>query len=172
MIHVSGQFDVIVGFTGDSTLPEFVINEMINMMVRFTVKQQRDIWTVMEQSLKGAERLLQYSAVTVLFKMDDQVEVREIGLHDPPSRALGVGSFFCGGSNCHTQAMELRYSNKPHADPRKEKIRQTCRQCSTRSAWVTVGDIDWIHLLSGSKRMFWHRYPLTNAQMSVFSTVG
>ena len=48
MICISGQFNVIIGFTGDSTLPEFVVTEMINIMVRFTVKQQWDIWSVME----------------------------------------------------------------------------------------------------------------------------
>jgi len=162
--------DLIIGFTGDSTLPEFIVTEMIDMMVRFTVKQQRDIWTVMEHSLKGAERLLKYSAVTVIYKIDDQVEIREIGLHDPPSRCLGIGSFYCGGLNCHTQVMELRYQNSPHAHPMKEKIRQICRQCSTRSAWVVVRDVEWIHLLCGSQRIFWHSYPLTKAQMSLFAT--
>ena len=64
-------------------------------------------------------------------RINGKVEIREIGLHDPPSRALGVGSFYCGGLDCHTQAMELRYSTKSHVDPMKEKILQMCRQCST-----------------------------------------
>jgi len=105
---------------------------MIDIMVRITVKQQRDIWTILERCLKGAEQLLQYSAVTVIFKHHGKVEVREIGLHDPPSRVLGVSSFYCGGANCHTQAMELRYNTKTHVNPMKEKIRQMCRQCGTR----------------------------------------
>jgi hypothetical protein len=150
-------------------LPEFVITEMIDIMVRFTVKQQSDIWKVMQQSLKRAETLLQYSAVTVIFKLDNKVEIREIGLHDPPSRVFGISSFFCGGLNCHTQAMELRYSSKPHADLMKEKIRQTCRRCSTQSGWVKFGDVDWIHPLPGSKRIVWHHYPVTKAQMSLFA---
>lgn len=124
---VSGRYNVIVGFTGDSTLPEFVITEIIDIMARLTVKQQRDMWKVMEQSLKRADRLLRHSAVTVILKVDGKVEAREIGLHDPPSRVLGVGHFMCGGLRCRAQAMELRYNNKCHTDPMKESICQKCQ---------------------------------------------
>jgi hypothetical protein len=160
--------DIIVGFSGESTLPEFVVSDMIEILLRLTVRQQRDIWKVIAQSLKGAERLLQHSAVTVIFKVGDRVEMREIGIHDPPGRVLGIGHFFCGTLSCRPQPMELRYSNKPHTDLMKESIRQHCMQCDQRSAWVKIGDIPWVRPLPGSKRIFWHDYPVTNAQMGLF----
>jgi hypothetical protein len=124
---------------------------------------------VMQESLKHAERLLRHSAVTVIFKLDDKVEMREIGLHDPPSRVLGVSHFFCGGLTCQTQARELTYSNKSHPDPKKEAIRQTCQQCGAKSPWIKVGAVEWVVPLPGSKKVFWHRYPMTKAQRSLFA---
>lgn len=136
-------------------------------MVRLTVKQQRDIWIAIAQSLKTADDLLRHSSVTVILKVDNKVEKREIGLHDPPSRVLGVHHFFCSGMNCRSQARELRYSNKLAGDI-NEAVRQKCEQCGVQSLWVRIRDVDWVHLLPGSRRIFWHHYPLTSAQMTLF----
>ena len=62
-------------------------------MVRLTVKQQYDIWIAVAQSLKTAEELLRHSSVTVILKVNNKVEKWEIGLHDPPSRVLGMHHF-------------------------------------------------------------------------------
>jgi hypothetical protein len=167
---VSGDVDAIVGFTGESTLPEFVISNMIDVMVRFTIKQERDIWKVVEHSLKNAEKLLRQTAVTVIFKLGDKVEMREIGLHDPPTRVLGVTQFFCGGLTCQTQERELKYSNRTHKEPKKEAIRQYCLRCKEKSRWIKLGEVEWAIPFAGNKKIFWHRYPMTNAQRGLFAS--
>lgn len=99
------------------------------------VVQECDIWKIMQQALKYGERVLHHSMVTIIFNLDGKVEVREIGLHDLPSRVLGVDHFFCSSMSCQMQARELRYANKTHPDPMKEALCQTRGWCGEKLSW-------------------------------------
>jgi len=59
-LFANGQFNAVIGFTGDITLPEFVVTELVNIMTYLTVKQEHDVRKVIniENSLKHADRLL------------------------------------------------------------------------------------------------------------------
>lgn len=94
---------------------------MLAIISLFAVNQGRDIWSGLEDCFKHAERLLLHSAVMALFKDGDDVRCRQFGLHNPPSRVLGI-DFFCRSLDCHTLPGELRYTNKRDDDVNKEKI--------------------------------------------------
>jgi len=64
----SDRYDIIVGFTSLSTLPEMVMHELIKIMKNFTVNQQRDIWAVIENSLTSAQDVLPHSTITVVIQ--------------------------------------------------------------------------------------------------------
>jgi len=163
----SDRYDIIVGFTSLSTLPEMVMHELIKIMKNFTVNQQRDIWAVIENSLTSAQDVLPHSTITVVFKANGTVVCRSLGLHNPPSRVMGV-DFFCGGFGCRPLPGELRYYNKYHPDIKKEVVRQECSQCKFQSRNVRIGEVDWVQLLPGSRRIFWHDYPPTEQQRALF----
>jgi len=164
----SHRYHLIVGFTGQSTLPDVVIHDLIKVMKNFTVNQGRDIWPVITKTLTCAEDLLRHSTVTVIFKDNGTVVCRNIGLHNPPSKVMGVDHFFCGGLGCRALPGELRYSNKLDSNFMKETVRQECSQCKFRSRNVKVGDVDWAHSLPGNRRIFWHNYPPTDQQRALF----
>jgi len=103
-----------------------VMHELIKIMKNFTVNQQRDIWAVIENSLTSAQDVLPHSTITVVFKANGTVVCRSLGLHNPPSRVMGV-DFFCGGFGCRPLPGELRYYNKYHPDIKKEVVRQECK---------------------------------------------
>ena len=138
--------------------------ELIIFLNCIAVKQERDIWRAIEYSLKHAEELLQHSSETVVFKVGNKVQSREIGLHDPPSKVLGVCRFYCGSLVCQSQTAEMRYKNKTHTHPKKEAIHQVCNTCQRQSAWIKVRDVEWDHLVTGSKCIFWHIYPATQTR--------
>jgi hypothetical protein len=162
------RYDIIVGFTGESTLPDLVVHELINIIKNFTVNQQRDFWAVIVKSLKSANDLLHHSTITVIFRENGTVVCRELGLHDPPSRVMGV-NFFCGGLECRPLPGELRYKNDSGPDFRKETVRQDCKKCQFRSRNVKIQEVDWVHRLPGNPRIFWHDYPPAPQQRALFA---
>lgn len=163
----SDRYDLILGFTSDTILPEFVTNEMIDIITHLTVNQERDLWCAIGKGLKHAERLLRHTAVMVIFKEGDSLCCRQIGLHDPPSRVLGL-DFACGSMTCRPLPGELKYSNKPDSDMNKETVRQDCRRCNFRSKNIKLAEIDWLRRVGGTKRIFWHEYPPTLDMMTLF----
>jgi hypothetical protein len=163
------MFDLILGFSGEGTLPEHVMNEMQDLIRDVTINCGTDIWALLNTTFKHTERLLHHTPLVAIFKDKGVVRSIELGLHEPPSRVLGV-KLWCGapGGQCRPGPGDLTYKTCDVGTP-KECIKQKCRRCGYSSAWVAVREISWVHRLPGSRRVFWHNYPVTPQQQMIFA---
>ena len=168
----SNIFDLVIGFSGEGTLPEHVMNELLELMRCIATDCGTDFWEVLNMTFKHGERFLHQCPLVAVFRDNGSVRRIEIGLHEPPTRVLGA-KLWCGSSvgTCHPGPGDLTYKNN-HSGTGKETIRQKCRRCGFVSGWITVKDVSWVHLLPGSRRVYWHDYPVTPHQQMLFGPQG
>ena len=162
-------FDFVLGFTGDSTLPQYVAEEIMYTVVDLAVHQQRDPWEATVKAFSRNHTVLEHTSVVLVFRdRNNNVLCREIGLHHPPQAALGIHFQFCGNTECRPNPGDTRFKTQ-FADGRvKEKLRQFCRRCGYTSPWIKVSDVNWVHPVPGTSRVFWHDYPVTGVQLMTF----
>lgn len=165
----SGLFDLVLGFSGETTLPEFVMDELLYLIRAVTVDSITNIWTLLGQTFKHSERLLNHSALIAVFQDGSVLRCIELGLHEPPHRVLGL-KLWCGMSNgtCHPGPGDLFYKSSRSGTPR-ECLKQKCRRCGFNSDWVLLKDVEWVKPLPGSRRVFWHDYPISPQQQLLFA---
>ena len=164
------MFDLVIGFSGEGTLPEHVMNELLELMRLITTDCGTDLWDVLNTTFKHGEKFLHQCPIVAIFRDNGSVRRIEIGLHEPPSRVLGA-KLWCGssGGQCRPGPGDLTYKTN-HAGTAKEAVRQKCRRCGFVSGWVGLKDITWVHLLPGSRRVYWHDYPVTPKQQMAFGS--
>src|SRR5258705_5541897 len=145
----SGLFDLVLGFSGETTLPEFVMDELQGLIRAVTVDSITHIWSVLCKTFKHSERLLNHSTLIVIFQDGPVLRCIELGLHEPPHRVLGV-KLWCGMSNgtCHPGPGDLFYKSSRSGTPR-ECLKQKCRRCGFNSDWVLLKDVEWVKPLPG-----------------------
>ena len=166
------MFDLAIGFSGEGTLPEHVMNDLLELMRRITTGCSTDIWTLLNVTFKHSEKILHQSPLVAVFRDNGLIRRIEFGLHEPPTRVLGA-KLWCGapGGECHPGPGDLTYKNH-NSGTAKETIRQKCRRCGYVSGWIAPKDVPWVHLLPGSRRVYWHEYPISPQQQMLFSPVA
>jgi hypothetical protein len=155
-----------MAFSGDTTLPEFVIQEIIDMIKAFAARQQFGVWNVIERVFASRTHILAQTSVVFLFREETgEIMLREMGLHDPPHRVLGVDFRYCGNPDCDCRPFATIFKKK-----KKSKVRQYCRRCGYTSPWVDIATVNWCKLLRGTTNVYWHSLPIHPQQlMGVFA---
>jgi hypothetical protein len=166
------MFDLVIGFSGEGTLPEHVMNDLLELIRCITTNCTRDIWTLLNSTFKHSEKILHHSPLVAIFRDNGSVRKIEFGLHEPPTRVLGV-KVWCGSPSgvCNPGPGDLTYKNN-HSGTGKETVRQKCCRCGYVSPWIALKDVTWVHLLPGSRRVYWHDYPITPQQQMLFTPVA
>ena len=152
-------------------MPEHVMAETLEIIRCITTNSCTDIWQLLHRTFKHSEKILHQTPLVAIFRDNGSVRTIEFGLHEPPSRVLGA-KLWCGApeGTCQPGPGDLTYKNNDSGTG-KEAVRQKCRRCGYVSRWITIKDVDWVHLLPGSRRVYWHDYPVTPAQQMLFAPV-
>jgi hypothetical protein len=141
---------------------------MMNVIIDLAVHQERDPWAATVEAFSRNNRALEHTSVILIFRdAKNDVQSREIALHNPPQNALGIRFHFCGNLQCRPFPGDTTFKTKFGRERRKEKLRQICRKCGYKSPWKSVSDITWVHPIT--ERFFWHDYPVTPVQFMTFA---
>src|ERR1700689_4301198 len=93
---LSDEFDLVLGFSGDTVLPEVVTQDLIGLIDRIAVHQERNLWEAVTRMLSHKVELLTHTSIAVVFRhTDGTVQSREIGRHHLPDLPIGVHFTFC-----------------------------------------------------------------------------
>jgi len=149
----SNIFDLVIGFSGEGTLPEHVMNELLELMRCIATDCGTDFWEVLNMTFKHGERFLHQCPLVAVFRDNGSVRRIEIGLHEPPTRVLGA-KLWCGSSvgTCHpgpgdlTPALGRRRSGRSAADvalsldgsPSRTSVGSICCQGAGGSTGMTT----------------------------------
>lgn len=165
-----GKVHFILAFAGESTLPDFVAHDIIAMMKQVGIYQTRDIWAAAMTAFAHKRRLFEHtSLVLIYYDTEKQLQSRCIGLHQPPHRAFGIIFEFCGNIACRPAPGDTQIKTSFEPGRQKEKVRMWCRKCAYQSPWIKVETVNWVHPLPGDKHIYWHNFPATAQQMTMFN---
>jgi hypothetical protein len=130
------MLNLVISFSGETTLPEFLMMELVELIKNVTVNTVMDMWELLWLTLKHGERFLNHSALIVIFQDDTGIHCIEFRLHEPPHQNLGV-TMWRGNpaGECHPGPSDLTYNNS-HTSTPKEAIKQRCCRCGFVSGWI------------------------------------
>jgi len=130
---VRNEFDLVLGFSGDTILSEVVTQDLIGLIDRIAIHQEWNLWEVVTRMLSYKVELLIHTSIAVVFcDTDGGVCLREIGRHHLPDLPIGVHFTWCGNHSCRPMAGDTIFKNhfisdRPHSET--EKLKQICCRC-------------------------------------------
>jgi hypothetical protein len=80
MLFLRDEFDLVLGFSGDTVLPQVVTQDLIGLIDRIAIRQERNLWEAVTRMLSHKVELLTHTSIAVVFHdIDGSVQSREIG---------------------------------------------------------------------------------------------
>jgi hypothetical protein len=164
-----GKVDFILAFAGESTLPDIVNPDIIVLMKEIGIYQTRDIWAATMKALAHKRHLLEHTSLVLIYRdTENKLQSRGIGLHLPPHRAFGIMFEFCGNMACRPLPGDTQMKTQFEPGRTKEKVRLWCRRCDYQSPWIKVESVEWVHPLTNDSSVYWHHFPPTAQQITMF----
>jgi hypothetical protein len=172
MVLNSGLFDMVVGFSGASTIPHFVTSGLVKLITEIAVDRERNVWDALGRTMANDATLLKHSPVTVIYRdVNDKVISRAFGFHTPPVRVWGCDFSYCGTRECNPMPRDVYFKTKGSGEA--QKVRQRCLKCGWKSDWKSIQDFDFLQQWDASHALvYWHNFPLTNQQQFAFGVKG
>lgn len=160
----SGTFTFILGFTGTTVVPRFVMPALIRFLEKIYIRNE-PLWESFssDQTFLKSE-CLSHTPVVLIYGSQENITSRQLVYSLPKSRPWGLLPR-CGRPDCQALPGSYKISAITEASKNHPRFKFRCLQCGWNSSWVPRPD--WVHELQESF-FFWTEYPLSVEQQHYF----
>ena len=168
----SNKLDLIVGFSGQETLPHDVQPFVNGLVERITTQGMVEgkVWKTLEDMLVAYPATLRQNSVVALYwkapgEIGPDVVTQEVGAHRV-ERPLGYNFKHCGRPLCPAKEVPGHVTG----ELLDGRFRITCRACMWKSKWRNLAEVE---SQLGFKRLnknlapliFYHQFPLSSSRL-------